>query len=130
MWLDPKNQIVTKLKNTNCDKTQQFKWWQNSKLNLWQLKNSNWDKTQKLKLWQNQYKKRGKIENTNCDKTLKLKLWQKSKTQIVTKLEVEVVTALTKKFHHLIFLLIFFFIQKKIVLQYVPKLKNSNCDKS
>ena len=49
-----KNQIVIKLKKSNCDKTP---------LKLWQK--SNCDKTQKLKMWQ-------------------LKLWQNSKTQTVS----------------------------------------------
>ena len=38
--------IVTKLKNSNGDKTFQTQ-------NLTKLKNTNGDKTQKLKLWQN-----------------------------------------------------------------------------
>ena len=37
MWQNSKSQIVTKPKNSNCDK----------------IKNSNWGKTQKLKLWRN-----------------------------------------------------------------------------
>ena len=48
--------IVTKLKNSNCDKTQI----------LTKLKNSNCDKTQIVT----------KLINLNCDKTQKLKLWQ------------------------------------------------------
>ena len=36
---------MTKLNNSNCEKTQQLK--------LWQLKKSNCDITQKVKLWQN-----------------------------------------------------------------------------
>ena len=46
------------------------------------LKNSNCDKTQKLKLLQN-----SKTQNSNCDKTQKLKLFKNSKTQIMTKLK-------------------------------------------
>ena len=45
-----KTQIVTKLKNSNCDKTQKLKLWQNSKVYaVTKLKNSNGYKTQKLK---------------------------------------------------------------------------------
>ena len=57
---------MTKLKNSNGDKNQMIKLWENStteivtKLNKWSC-----DKTQKLKLWQ----------NSNCDNL---------KTQIVT----------------------------------------------
>ena len=55
-------QIMTKLKNSNCCKTQKLKLGQNSKLKLWpnsktqivtKQKKSNCDKTQKLKLRQN-----------------------------------------------------------------------------
>ena len=48
MWQkkNSKTQIMTRLKNSNNDKTQKFKLWQNSK-------NSNCDKTQKIKLWLN-----------------------------------------------------------------------------
>ena len=31
MWQNPRTQVVTKLKNSNCDKTQQLKLWKNSK---------------------------------------------------------------------------------------------------
>ena len=91
-----------KLKNSNCDETQNHKWWHNSKtqtvtklkikivttqkLKLWQ--NSNWKKkTQKLKMSQNSNcEKNQKIkldtrtqkhklwQNSNCGKTQKLKL--------------------------------------------------------
>ena len=57
MWLYSNTQIVTKLKNSNCDKTPKPKLWQKSKLNLWQ--NLIYDKTLKdpfsknsLKAWQ------------------------------------------------------------------------------
>ena len=78
---------MTKLKILNCDKTKQFKLWQNSKAQIGtklktqivtKLRNSNCDKIQKVKLWQNS-------KNSNCDKSPKLKLWPNSKTQIVTK---------------------------------------------
>ena len=66
-------QIVTKLKNSNCDDLQKLKLWQNYK-----IKNS--DKTKKLKLWQNSKTRIvTKLKKSNCDKT--------QKTQIVTKLE-------------------------------------------
>ena len=57
-------QIVTDLKNTNCDITQ---------------------KTQMVKDLKTQIVTKHK--NSNCDKTQKHKLWQNSKSQIVTKLE-------------------------------------------
>ena len=86
-WLKLKTQNVTKLKNTNCDKT---------KKKLWQLKNTNCDhsktqivtKLKKFKLWQNS--KFQIVTNpypSNCDKTPKLKLWQNLKINIVTKLQ-------------------------------------------
>ena len=75
-----KTQIVTKLNNSNCDKTQKLKLWQNSKTET-ETKHTNFkcDNLQKLKLEQNQ--KRKLWQNS------KLKLWQNSKTQIATKLE-------------------------------------------
>ena len=46
-----KNQIVTKLKNLNCDQTQKLKLLPNLKTQIvTKLKNSNWDQTPKLKL--------------------------------------------------------------------------------
>ena len=60
-----KTQIVTKLKNPNCEK-------QNKKLILTKLK-----KTQKLKLWQNsKAETETKHKNFKCDKVQKLKFWQ------------------------------------------------------
>ena len=58
---------MTKLKNSNCDKTQKLKLWQNSKWD--KTPKSNWDKT----------------ENANCEKKKlkKVNLWQNSKTPIV-----------------------------------------------
>ena len=53
------------------------------------LKNSNCGKTQKLKLWQNlktQIVKKKLIAQTVTKET-KIKLWQKSTTKIVTKLK-------------------------------------------
>ena len=44
-----KTQIVTKLKNPNCDNTQNLKFLQNSKTQIvTKLKNSNCDKTKKV----------------------------------------------------------------------------------
>ena len=49
-----KTQIVTKIKNSNCDKTQKLKLWQNSKTQIaTKLENLNCDKTKKSELWQN-----------------------------------------------------------------------------
>ena len=46
-----KTQFATKLKNSNCDKTQKFKLQQKSKTQIvTKLKNLNRDNTQKLKL--------------------------------------------------------------------------------
>ena len=78
--------MVTKLKNTNCDKTQKLKLGPNSKTQIvtklnnsnikeeknkkkivTKLKKSNCDKTQILKLGQNS-------KNINCDKTQEIKL--------------------------------------------------------
>ena len=64
-------QIVTKLKNVNCDKTQILKLWQKSTQIVTKLN--------KIVLWQKNC--------DNCDKTLTIKLWQNSKNQIVTKWE-------------------------------------------
>ena len=61
MWQNSNLQIVTKLKNSNCDQTQNLKLWQNSKT---QIVKKNW-KTQIF---------------------TQLKLLQNLKTQIVTKL--------------------------------------------
>ena len=88
-----KTQIVTKLKNSNCDKTQKLKFWQNSKTetetehnifmvipcrNVTKFINSNCDKAKKENC--------DKTQNSNCDKTKKVKLQQNLKTQIVTKI--------------------------------------------
>ena len=66
---------MTKLKNSNFDKTQKLKLRPNAKfLNVTKFKNSNCDKTKKEN-WD-------KTQNSNCDKTQKLKLRQNLKTQI------------------------------------------------
>ena len=75
MWWEKNSDeklVKTKLKNSNS--------------NI--IKNSNCDKTQKLKLWQNSKSKMvTKLKNFNGDKTQKLKLWHNLSTQIVTKLK-------------------------------------------
>ena len=75
-WLNSKTQIVTELKNFNCDKTQKIKFWQYSKTQIvTKLKNTNTDKTQKLKLWQNSKNLIvTKLKNSNCDQIKKIKL--------------------------------------------------------
>ena len=150
-----KTQIVTKFKNSNCDKTQKLKWWQNSKTQIvTKLKNSN---VTKLKLWQNSScEKNSSCDKTTfCDKTqivTKLELWQNSsfdKTQIVRKNQnlecyktqiVTVVTVVIKYIFFIYFLFYFFFFftvflqqtnfTKKSKTQIVMKLKNSNGDKT
>ena len=92
MRWNSKTKIMTKLQNSNCDKTPKLKLWKKKKKSnfdktqiVTKLNNSKCDKTQivaKLKLWQ----------NSNCDKTQKLKLWKNSETQIVTKLKTQNVT--------------------------------------
>ena len=78
-----KTQIVTELKNSNCDQTQKLKLWQNSKTETeTKHKNFKWDKTQKLKK-----KVVTKLKTQKCDKTQTQKLRQNLKTQIVTKLK-------------------------------------------
>ena len=65
-----KTQIVTKL-NSNCDKTQKRKLWQNTNTQIVTKVNSNCDKTKQ-----------------NCIVTKKLwQLWQNPNNQIVTKLK-------------------------------------------
>ena len=81
--------------NSNCDKTQQLNFRQNSKTSI-VTKLKKLDKTQKLRLSQNWKLKRWQNSKTqivtkliysNCDKTQKLKFWQNPKTQIVTKVK-------------------------------------------
>ena len=86
MWRNSKTQIVTKLKNSNCYRTQILNLRKNSKIQiLLKLNNTNCDKTQKTKLWQNlitqivtKLKNSNwiKTKNSNYDKTQKHKLWQ------------------------------------------------------
>ena len=63
-----KTHIVTKLKPSNCDKTQNLKFWQYSKTQI------GTKKTQIIT----------KLKALNCDKSPKKLLWQKSTTQIIT----------------------------------------------
>ena len=79
LWHKSKTQIVSKIKNSNCDKSQKLKLWQNWKTQtMTKLKNSNRDQTQKLKwlqnpnLWQNsKIQIATKLKNSNCDDTEK-----------------------------------------------------------
>ena len=80
-WHNTETQIVTKLKNSNCDQTKK------TQIVTWR-KNSNCDKTQKLKLLPNSKTQNvTRRKNPNCGKTHKPKLLQNSKTQIVIKLK-------------------------------------------
>ena len=86
--------IVTKLKNSNCDKTQKLKLWPNSKTET-ETKHKNFKcdeipktkfvtKLTKKKLWQNSTQLVTKLKNSYCDKTWKLKLWQKHLDTLTT----------------------------------------------
>ena len=81
-----KTQIVIKLKNSNCDQTQELKLWKIKKLKL--LYNSKTEMVTELKN-SNSYKTNKKNSNYNKTKLVtKLKWWQNSKcdkTQVVTK---------------------------------------------
>ena len=86
-------QKVTKLKSSNCDKTQNVKLWQNQNYKkssktqiVTKLENWNCDKIQKLKLWQNSKTHCDKIQDSTYEKIQKTKIVRKLKTQIVTKL--------------------------------------------
>ena len=78
---------MTKLKKSNCDKTQKIKLWQNSKNQIVTKLKNQIVTTQKLKSWQNSKTEIvTKLKNSNgdktkkknyCDKTKKLKLLQK-----------------------------------------------------
>ena len=85
-WLSSKTQMMTKFKNTNCDKTQTLKIWQNSKTQiLMKLKNSNCDETQKLQMWWSpKTDENQKLKNLKCDKTYVV---TKLKNLIVIKLK-------------------------------------------
>ena len=63
---------MTKLKKSNCDKTQKLKLWQTLTTQIvTKLKN--------MKLWQNPNPQIvTKLNNSNCDKTQKLKFWSKN----------------------------------------------------
>ena len=118
-----KIQIVTKLKNSNCDPIQKLKLWQNWKTQtVTKLKNSNFDKTQELKLWQNSNNKKivTKLKDLNCDETQQLKLRQNSNSNCdKTKQKTLTVTKLKQK-------------QVVTKLQNLnsDKTRNSNCDKT
>ena len=53
LWQNSKTQYLTKLKNSNCNKTWKLKQWKNQKKSNCDNKNSNCDKNQKLELQQN-----------------------------------------------------------------------------
>ena len=100
MLMKLKNLMVTKIENSNCDKTQKLKLWQKSKTQFFtKLKKSICDKTQIVRKVLTKFKL---LQNSNCDKNqhvTKLKIWQNSncegktkknhcnKTQTVTKLK-------------------------------------------
>ena len=77
--LKKNTQIVTKLKNSNCEKNLKLKKLSNSKTQIvTKLKYSNYDRTQRLKVWQNLKIQIGKelktqLKNSTCDKILKIK---------------------------------------------------------
>ena len=62
LWQNSKTQIVTKLKNSNCDKIQKILWWQNSNTQIVT-----------------------KLQRPNCNITPKLKLSQTLKNYVVRK---------------------------------------------
>ena len=78
MWQSSKIQIVTKLKNSNYDKTQ----------NSWNgdsSDSSNSDSSDSSDQKTLKKKKHGKtLKYSNLDKTQKIKMWQNSKTQNLT----------------------------------------------
>ena len=64
--------IVTKLRNTNCDKAQKLKLWQNSETQITtKLQNSNCDnsKTQIVTKFKKSNCDKKKLKNSNCNKT-------------------------------------------------------------
>ena len=95
MWRK-KTQLVKKVKNSNCDKTEKHKLWQSSKTQIetkfkkkTQIVNK---KTKRVKLWQNLKTQIVNKLKANCDKTQKNKLGQNLKTQMVTVVIMTVVT--------------------------------------
>ena len=101
LWQNSQTYLVTKLTNSNYDKTQNSNFDKTqklkivTKLNLWQ--NLICDKTQiviKRELWQNSncaklkmWRKNSSVTKFNCDKTWELQWCQNSKTQMMTKLK-------------------------------------------
>ena len=72
--------------NTNCEKPQKLKFWQNSKGPiLTKLKNWICEKTQKLKLLQDQNCEKKK---SKCDETQKLNLWHKGHQKCIINFKV------------------------------------------
>ena len=89
---------MTKLKNSNYDKTQKLKLWQNSK-------NPIVTKLKKIQLWPNSTNQIVTPLSSESE-TRKHKLWQNSKTQIVTVVigtvvTVVIVTSFSKTIWHL-----------------------------
>ena len=135
MWWNLKTQIVMKLKNSNCDKTQKLNLWWNSKLKFWWNSNLNDNKTQnlklqektlivtKLKLWEEK-----KLKNLKCDQ---LKLWQNSITKIMIHSTTQILKTSTKNQilskTQIVMKLKLWWSSKTLILM---KLKNSNCDKT
>ena len=67
LWQNSKAHIVTTLKNSNCDKTENLKLWQLKNQIGAILKNSKFDKTQKLKFL---------LKKSDFDKTKILTKWK------------------------------------------------------
>ena len=111
---------MTKLQNTNSDKTQKLILWQNLKFQIVkQIKKSNYDKTQKFNL--GQYSKTQivtKLKNSNWYKTQKLELCEEEKTLIVIKLKTLNVTKLKNSY-----------CENSKCNFFFTKLKNSNSEK-
>ena len=114
-----KNQILTSLKNLDCEKTQKINLQQNSKIQivtkpkLWKPKNLfsknnffqkkkkkyqiffffNLNKTEKIYLWENKtYKIVIKLKKSNCDNNQKLKLWENSKLKLWQNFKTQIAT--------------------------------------
>ena len=88
---------MTKLKNSNSDKTQKLKFWQNKEKKwvelkknqiLTKLQDANFDKTPKLKLGE-------KIQCSNCEKKTLTQWWPNMETQITQIKTVVIVTVVT-----------------------------------
>ena len=95
-----------KLKNSNCDETQQLQLWWNLKTQIvikfktqivMKLKSSNGDETHKLKWWLNSKTQIVmKLKNSNCEETKKPKFWQNSNCDKTKKLKCDKIQIVTK----------------------------------